>query len=153
MTVVRKFTPDVRLKQVLNEPGGMTVSSALGRASDNMDSIRDACLTAVDAKIDTLMAFARSQDSDRHAKLYRTANEIFGESGAFGLAELSLAAHSLCSLLAAAEQTRVPDQAIVVHIDAMRALRRPEVAGDKTARGAVLAGLRGLTAKLAAQGG
>jgi|CXWL01.1.fsa_nt_gi hypothetical protein len=152
MTVVRKFAPDVRLKKLLVEPGGMSAAQALDRASGNLESIREACETAIDAKIEHLMELVRSQEAGRFDAIYRVSNEVFAESGAFGLAELSVAAHSLCSLLGAGDQTKVPTAAIVVHIDSMRLLRKPDLAGDAAARGAVLAGLRNMTKRLATQG-
>jgi hypothetical protein len=152
MTEVRKFHPEVRLKKLLAEQGGVTAKVALERATENVESVRDVSMRAIDEKIETLTQLSNSDDPERMKKLYRVANEIFAESGTFGLAELSVAAHSLCSLLSTAEGARATPQAVAVHVSAMRALRKPEMAGDKAARGAVLAGLRGLTAKLAAAG-
>lgn len=150
MTVVRKFVPDVRLKKILTEPGGVSAAQALERASGNLESIREACETAIDVKIEHLMELVRSQEAGRFDTIYRVSNEVFAESGAFGLAELSVAAHSLCSLLAG-DQSKVPTAAIIVHIDSMRLLRKPDLAGDAAARGAVLAGLRNMTKRLATQ--
>lgn len=152
MTEVRKFHPEVRLKKLLAESGGVTAKEALERATENVESVRDLSLRAIDKKIEALTVLAGSSEAEERKKLYRVSNEIFAESGTFGLAELSVAAHSLCSLLSTAEGARATPQAVAVHISAMRALRNPEMAGDKAARGAVLAGLRGLTAKLAAAG-
>ena len=148
MTVVRKFHPEVRLKQLLQEAGGVTAHTALERAEGNLDAIREQSLSAVDAKIEALSAMARTAQQPG-PDIYKLANEIFAEAGAFGLVELSAAAHSLCSLMAAAESRSAPRAAVQVHVDAMRALRSPGVAGDKAARGAVLAGLRGLAARAA----
>lgn len=147
MTVVRTFTPEVRLKKLLQEPGGITAQTALERADNNVESIRESCLEAVDVKIEALSEAANAQQPDWVAKVYKSANEVFAEAGTFGLIELSAAAHSLCTLTASKE--KAPLAAVRVHIDAMRVLRKPELAGDKVARGAVLAGLRGMTAKLA----
>lgn len=144
MTVVRRFQPEVRLKKLLAEPGGITAAQALERAGQGLDDIRAASLTAIDEKLERLAALAGSDQSDRVALMYKCANEVFAESGAFGLIELSAAAHSLCSLLSAADAAHPPTAAVLVHIDAMRALRRPDVSGDKAARAAVLSGLRGL---------
>jgi hypothetical protein len=147
MTVVRKFQPEVRLKKLLSESGGVSATEAIERATAGLDSIREQCLVATDGKIDGLMALASSSDPARIDKMYRTSNEIFAEAGAFGLVELSAAAHSLCGLLGAREAGPPPQAAIVVHIEAMRALRKPELAGDLAARVAVLTGLRGLAAR------
>jgi chemotaxis protein histidine kinase CheA len=151
MSVVRTFHPEVRLKKLLVEPGGMKAGDALYQATERLDDIREDCLSAVDAKIEALTLRAQSEDETRLEDIYRTANEIFAEAGAFGLGELSAAAHSLCSLVATGAKTRAANAAISVHIDAMRVLRNPDIAGDAAARAAVIAGLRGLGARLAAQ--
>lgn len=147
MSVVRKFQPDVRLKTLLSEPGGVSMAQAIERATAGLDSIREECLVATDGKIESLAALAASNDPSRADKMYRLSNEIFAEAGGFGLGELSAAAHSLCSLLSINEAGPPPQAAIAVHVEAMRALRRPELAGDQAARSAVLAGLRGLAAR------
>ncbi len=148
MSVVRKFMPEVRLKSLLGEPGGLTAQAALGRAADNLESIRETCLAAIDAKIELLTHAASVQSAENMKRIYRISNEVFAEAGAFELDELSAIAHSLCSLVVAAEHAKVPHAAIAVHVDAMRALRHAQVAPNKAARGAVLAGLRGLTARI-----
>ena len=111
MTVVRKFHPEVRLKQLLQEAGGVTAHTALERAEGNLDAIREQSLSAVDAKIEALSAMARTAQQPG-PDIYKLANEIFAEAGAFGLVELSAAAHSLCSLMAAAESRSAPRAAI-----------------------------------------
>jgi hypothetical protein len=147
MTQARKFTPENRLRKLMEAPGGISVQQALHRATGNMESIRGATMAAIDAKIESLAALAAGEEAGRLDSIYRLSNEVFAESGSFGLAELSVVAHNLCSLIAGAE--KVPNAALVVHIDAMRLLRKPELAGDASARGAVLAGLRGMNKRLA----
>lgn len=149
MTVVRKFEPEIRLKKMLDQPGGVSAEQALARAKQGLESIREDCLGATDEKIASLQALAGANDAGRSEKMYRLSNEVFAEAGAFGLGELSAVAHSLCSLLAANEGKAPPRAAVVVHVEAMRALRRPELAGDKAARMAVLQGLRGVVQKFA----
>jgi phosphoribosylformylglycinamidine (FGAM) synthase PurS component len=149
MSVVRRFHPEVRLKTLLAEPGGVTAKTALDRAADNVESVREDCLVAIDVKIEALTEAAKTQDEELLSRVYRLSNEIFAEAGMFGLIELSAAAHSLCTLTSAGA-SKGKNAAIMVHIEAMRVLRRPDLSNDRVARGAVLAGLRGLTAKLAA---
>lgn len=147
MSVVRKFEPEVRLKKIMDEPGGVSAEQALQRAKAGLESIREDCLGATDAKVAQLLGLATEGALGASEKMYRLSNEIFAEAGAFGLGELSAVAHSLCSLIAANEGGQLPRAAAMVHIEAMRALRRPELAGDKAARMAVLQGLRGLVSK------
>jgi hypothetical protein len=145
MTVVRKFRPDTKLKVMLANKGGIRVREALERAQSNLDEIRDECLNALDVKLQEIAACRN--DVLQRERCYRLSNEIFAEAGAFGLTELSDAAHSLCVLLGA-DAVSSEQKAINVHLDAMRALRRPNVAKNAALRGAVIAELRVLTVRL-----
>jgi hypothetical protein len=131
---VRKFTPPNRLRKLMAEPGGVTAGRALERANGNVESIRETTMATIDEKIARITELARGDVAGRLASIYALSNEVFAESGAFGLAELSAAANSLCALLATAEQARVPDTAIVVHVESMRLLRKPELAGNPAVR-------------------
>lgn len=135
--------------RMLAEAGGMTAGQAIDRANDGLESIREDCLAAVDGKLSQLSTLLAANGEGRGIAMYKCANEVFAEAGVFGLAELSAAAHSLCSLLANVDEAKLPRAAIQVHIDAMRALRRPDVAGNTEARAAVLSGLRGLAKRQA----
>jgi hypothetical protein len=152
MTVVRKFHPEVRLKKLLEEAGGIRVQEALDRADKGIEDIREHCLNGIDEKIERIADLAK-RGGGEYDRCYVLSNEVFAEAGTFGLAELSVAAHSLCSLLAAQDRSRVPASAVHVHIDSMRALRTPAAAANKAMRGAVLAELRKLTSKISAGAG
>jgi hypothetical protein len=141
MTVVRRFFPDVRLKRLIAAGGGMRTCDALERAEHELGAIREDCLAGVDAKIERVFELAHEGEEAALEQCYMTSNEIFAEAGAFGLGELSAAAHSLCALLSAPERGRIPLAAISVHIDAMRALRTPQVERNDALRRAVLAEL------------
>ena len=147
MSAVRKFEPEVRLKKIMDEPGGVSATQAIERAKAGLESIRENCLGATDEKIGQLLGLAMESAPGAHEKMYRLSNEVFAEAGAFGLGELSAVAHSFCSLIAANESGQPPRAAAMLHVEAMRALRRHELAGDKAARMAVLLGLRGLVSK------
>ena len=147
---VRTFHPEVRLKKLMAEGRGITAEQALRRADEGVLSIKDKCLEAIDKKIERLLVLGRSTDADAVDQCYQLSNEVYAEAGAFKLLELSAAAHSLCSLLATVEEGHVPPAAISVHVDAMRALRRPEVAGNEAMRKAVIGELRALAARFAA---
>lgn len=148
MTVVRRFRPEIRLVKLLATPGGVTVTEALEQASAQLETIRESCMLALDEKLDALTSFAAQYATiERDEAMYLLSNQIFGESGGFGLDELSAVAHSLCTLLDTGNRAATRAAIIRVHIDAMRALRHPDMAGDKAARAAVLSGLRNLTAR------
>lgn len=150
MTQVKHFFPKVRLRTLLLEPGGMKRSDMLERAAMCMEEVRGSCLKAIDDKVEEVLRLSRSPSDHALARCYDLSNEIFAEAGAFGLGEVSSAAHSLCCLLGE-ECNRAPAAAIRVHVDAMRALRRPEIASNKRLRTAVLLELRGLVDHLKTQ--
>jgi hypothetical protein len=148
MSVVRRFRPENRLAKLLETPGGVSVGQALSKASAALESIRESCMQALDQKLVVLANMAeRPANASRDEAMYLLANEIFNESGSFGLSELSAAAYSLCTLLDSEDRSSRRAAAIRVHIDSMRALRHPDMAGDQAARAAVLEGLRNLTAR------
>jgi hypothetical protein len=146
---VRKFYPEVRLKKLISAAGGIRVDQALERAERELESIREDCLAAIDAKIEAITTLARTGDEQSLRRCYAIANEVFAEAGVFKLEELSAAAHSLCSLLAEAGPGAVPAKAVVVHTDAMRALRSPAMADSREIRRAVLSELRKMVARIA----
>lgn len=147
MTVVRKFYPEVRLKKLLAEAGGMTADRALKQADAGLESIREDCMRGLDIKIEEASIEAMLGEEADYAFIYQRSNEIFGEAGALGLKELSEAALSLCSLLGSGPRPAGVSRAVDVHVAAMRALRRPELAGRLAERQAVLQGLRGVSAR------
>lgn len=125
----------------------MRIGDALDRADVAIDSIRDDCLLAIDAKIAAIAAF-KPAGSDVDLR-YVFANEIYAEAGVLGLAELSDVAHNLCELLSIEGHATVSEQAVGVHVDAMRALRSPAVSASSKLRRVVLAELHRLAAHLA----
>ena len=149
MSVVRKFHPEVRLKRLLAASGGIRPQDALARAEQGLEDIRAHCLDAIDAKIEKIMNLAKDGEPGYLRQCYNVANEVFAEAGAFQLDELSAAAHSLCSLTSGPECDNIPVKAIIVHVDAMRALRTPAMASNRDLRRAVLAELRGLASRIA----
>lgn len=127
------------------EPGGIATERALSMAADNLRSIEGACLAAIDSKIARLHESICDESAEQQC--YALSNEVFGEAGVFGLSEISAIAHNLCSLLAA-PRPGASCAALRIHVDAMRALRRPEIAASKTQRTAILCELRALASKL-----
>jgi len=146
MTVVRTFHPEVRLKQIINEGVGVRAEAALERAELELQSIRENCVAAIDGKVERLIDLLSNGDREAFPAAYEISNEVFAEAGVFRIAELSAVAQSLCVLLSAHDPARVPLKAVSVHLDAMRALRKPEVADNLPLRKAVLAELRTLAA-------
>lgn len=147
MTRVRFFRPDVRLKRLMKEHGGIRVGDALNRADAAIENMRDECLVAIDAKIAAIAAF-KGQAAEMDAR-YVLSNEIYAEAGVLGLAELSDVAHNLCELLSFEGHATLSEQAVGVHVDAMRALRSPAVSASSKLRRVVLEELHRLAAHLA----
>ncbi len=150
MTDVRFFRPENRLAKLLARPGGMTVATVLERAIEGIETLRAGTMTAIDLKIEEMVRECASSQPNRFDVIRQLAAELFGDAGAFGLGELSLAAKSLHDLVdtpGAKPSARV----IMVHLDAMRALRRPAVSGTPASRQAVLKALTQLSRQIAAQ--
>ncbi|MES1199523.1 MAG: hypothetical protein ABUS48_06050 [Pseudomonadota bacterium] len=112
---------------------------AVARAHDGIAEVREAGVAAVDDKIAAILLMG----ADAPEATYRLSNEIFAEAGAFDLAEVSAAAFSLCCLLSSARGAGSPE-AIRVHLNALRALRRADAPA-----GVILAGLSAIVARYA----
>ena len=149
MTEVRYVRPENRLAKLLVQPGGMKIATLLERAAIGVESMREATLLAIDAKIEDIAVIVASPDPRRFTLIRQYAGELFGDAGAFGLVEIAFAAGSLHDLL---EFDEAPPSttAVNVHLDAIRALRRPSVSQDLAARQAVLAALHQLSKSFAA---
>ena len=150
MTVVKFYKPENRLAKVVAVAGGLTFEEAVESAAENLHAVREECARAIDVKIAAMdrLADGGALSVERAAQLYVTACDVLDEAGAIGLDELSEAGRSLCDLLAAAGQANA--RAVRVHIDSMKTLRFPEIAGAPELRAAVLQGLREVTEKLRA---
>lgn len=149
MTEVRYVRTQNRLAKLLAQPGGTRISTLLERAALGVESLRETALLAIDRKIEDIAVFMESSDPHRFAVIRQYAGELFGDAGAFGLTEIALAARSLHDFLEF-DQAQPSATALRVHLDAVRALRRPSVTKDKAAREAVLTALRELSQSFAA---
>jgi len=124
-----------RLAKLIREPGGAKVAEVLKRADENLDAIRAQCLDALDRHLEEITQLRASSGPAPSAAvkdaIYQLASDIHGVAGVFGLEALGEAAFSLCEL---ADRLRRSDRwsqdAVDVHISALRLLRHPEGAGD-----------------------
>jgi len=142
---VRLFKPDVRLSKLISEPGGATIASSLARAEQRLEAVRERAIADIDGMIAEIAARAKDADERTRKVVYALADQVFAFAGTLKLAELSAAAHSLCLLLVR-EAPPPTQREIDLHVSTFRALRRPELSGNKTARAAVLDGLRRMAA-------
>jgi len=147
--VVHIHRPENRLSKAIEGPGGVTIGEALARAEEGLAAVREECLSSLDikiAEIESLISTGGPLLGPNIRKIYALASEVLGEAGAFQLVELSEAGRSLCELTGVSSHDAVLDvRAVRVHVEAMKSLRRPEIAGDSATRTAVLDGLRKVT--------
>ena len=133
----------------MKEPGGIRVPDALKKAAENLETIRDDCLGALDeqlTEIERLCAEGGDDPPDTvKLDIYRISNDILAVAGVFSLVELGEAAFSLCELI---DRLRGGGgwsrAAVAVHVSAFRLLRNPD---DHTDRSALVQGLRRVTEK------
>ncbi len=110
-------------------------------------------MVALDENIAGLGAAARSDCTK--GDLYFLASEIFAIAGSFDQGKVALAAESLCDLLAVEGgspevRDEKPDAkllaAVGVHVDALRALRVPEMAANEAGCRVLIDGLKSVVA-------
>ena len=138
------------LAAIVKKPGGVRVGDALKKAGDNLDTIRESCLGAVDLQLEQLDRLCgegglRPTDTVK-LEIYQLSNDVYGVAGVFGLAELGLAAFSLCEMVDGLRTTeRWSQPAVEVHLSAFRLLRHLD---PDTDRSSILEGLRALNAQI-----
>ena len=148
MTPIKKFNPPNKLAKLALQPGGIRAAQAVQQAQSNIDETRESYLEVLDAKVQDISDAATQSPIDCD-HVHRLANEIYSEAGAYGLKELSAVAHNLCVIVSEDDVAKLP-AVIKVHVDSLRALRRPELSASAAAREAVVIGLRDMTSKLLA---
>ncbi len=131
MTASIRIPRTLTLARLLAEPGGMRMVEAVAQAAQNLERVRDDCLDSIDrhlGEIERLCEQAgRTPSSELKDEIYRSANEIHGMAGVFGLHELGEAAFSLCELIDRLQASHGwRSDAVAVHLSALRLLRRPE---------------------------
>ena len=148
MTQVKKFNPPNKLAKLALQPGGIRAAQAVQQAQTNIEESRATYLEALDTKVQAI-ADAAAQGAIDCEHVHRLANEIYSEAGAYGMKELSAVAHNLCVIVSEDDVAKL--QAVIkVHVDSLRALRRPELSASAAAREAVVVGLRDMTSRLLA---
>jgi hypothetical protein len=151
--VVQFFTPQNPLKKALKTPGGVTAGEALAKARANLDTLEDACAAEVDLILERLTRTADrwpvERDDARLEALYGVTKTLIGIAANAKLPELDRAAFSLCELLDAFRTRGAWDmEAVVVHVQSLLLLRRPEQLGDKSNVAAILLGLKQVRQRL-----
>lgn len=152
MTAATFIAWENRLGKMVREPGGKRIGAALDQAEQNLDAIQEECLRVMDAQIDEMEKICaeggRQPGEEVKNQLYDMGNDVVAVAGAFSLGELGQAAFCLCELVDRLRSRGKWNQAAVeVHLSAFRLLRTPDPDAD---RSSVIAGLQGLTDRVAA---
>jgi hypothetical protein len=138
---MRKFLPENRLAKVLDSPNGILFGHAIKKATENLESVRETHMTALDGKIGQLgQIVASGAAHGGEAEVYRLAREIRADAAMFGVKDVTRAAHSLCELMASNRPASQLWQGVAVHVHAISALRQP-AEGASEARRSMLEGL------------
>lgn len=149
------FHPEHRLKQLLTRSGGVTAEEAVARAQARLDAVKARCVAGLDDKIDALAEAFTPHAAMRRDTLVAQASEIFTIAALFEEADVARAAACLCDLLMFAHESETGPGAVLsptwttplyleavgVHVDALRRLRRPERGGEGERRDEIAAGL------------
>jgi len=130
---------------------GVSRSDAIARATANVETMRDEGLLYIDSNLDrleVLMSAARRGERPSLRELYESSDAIGGTAGVFGLPALGKAAFSLCELLSQFEELADwKPEAVEVHINGMRILRRLSLSEDEANVALMLKDLAKLTAR------
>jgi len=148
MSAVMRVPWENRLAKLIRKPGGVKLNEAVRQAEENLKSVQDSCLEALDgylAEIERLHVEGGSKPSEAAKEsIYQLANDIHGMAGVFGLGDLGDAAFSLCELV---DRLRAAGRwnaaSVEVHLSALRLLRLP--GGD---HGDMIEGLRRVVARV-----
>ena len=123
---VRIFVPRNVLQELLGRPGGKSRDDAVAGALEQIETLRDASLAALDATIEAVEIAARGPATGRFApadleNMLQQADLIVTLAGTFGLEHLDAAARSLCDLTYVLLQIgRTDAEPVRVHARALR---------------------------------
>lgn len=146
MSTVRKFRVKTRLSTMALRNGGITAQEAIKRADSALEELKPPSKADIDAAIAELEARfvgSRPEAGGAHAELlYAVSARIIDVSFCLPNSGIDRAARALCDLVDLSMERGVWDQqAVDVHIEALRMLR---LMGENVAaaqREAVLSGL------------
>ncbi len=126
-TVITHNRRRSRLSTLIDQPGGISTTTALKQAAENLASLETRSLALIDEAITKLAALAlpANLDENRQAldRAYSYSSNIIDAAGPFGREDLCMAAANLCDLLDAAPDEEPFDWRIVtVHAQSFRLL-------------------------------
>jgi len=138
--------PKAPFFDVLNKPGGVSLSTALNRAENALEKHRGDADNALNATIQKIEILARAREVERGQEFYDLSLFILDIAGLFQ-PPLCRAANSLCELVYRMRAAKTWDwSAVDVHVGALRLLngRRSDKDADVIS---VLSGLGSVVAK------
>lgn len=140
-----QIKPRLRLYDVLDAPGGLSIDQAMSRANAGVANHRGRAMDALKDALRRLEHLRRAADPGSHREIYQRAEFVLDIASLYAPA-LCRAANSLCDLAHRMEAAGRWDWASVeVHVSSMHALLEVK---DETAP-SVLAVLNGLSAVVA----
>lgn len=145
-TVITHNRRRSRLSTLIDQPGGISTTTALKQAAENLASLEARSLTLINEAIASLAALAAPASLDQNRtvldRAYGYSSSIIDSAGPFGREDICMAATNLCDLLDVAPDDEPFDWRIVtVHAQAFRLLMSLP-AEERTARDQVLASLK-----------
>ena len=126
-TVITHNRRRSRLSTLIDQPGGISTTTALKQAAENLASLETRSFALIDEAISKLAALAAPANLDENRQIldraYSYSSNIIDAAGPFGREDLCMAAANLCDLLDAAPDEEPFDWRIVtVHAQSFRLL-------------------------------
>lgn len=116
-----------RLSTLIDQPGGISTTTALKQAAENLASLEERSRALIEEAISKLSALTGPANLDENRQVldraYSLSSNIIDAAGPFGRDDLCVAAANLCDLLDAAPDDQTFDWRIVtVHAQSFRLL-------------------------------
>ncbi len=145
-TVITHNRRRSRLSTLIDQPGGISTTTALRQAAENLASLEARSLALINEAIANLAAMAPPAGTEQNRaaldNAYRYSSCILDSAGPFGRDDLCAAATNLCDLLDVAPDDEPFDWRIVtVHAQAFRLLMSLP-SDERAARDQVLGSLK-----------
>lgn len=127
MSVITWVQRKSRLSTLIDQPGGVSVGSALTEARANLKTLEARSREVVAERIGELLALpvptTADEGEERRTQAYKASAAVIDAAGPFELTDLCTAASGLCDLIDAAPAGKPFDWRIVtVHAQAMQLL-------------------------------
>lgn len=126
MTVITHRRSKSRLATMIDQAGGISVGTALARAQDNLESLREQAMERIRESVAELsdLPAPAGPDATRDGllKAYQASSSIIDAAGPFELDDLCAASANLCDLIDVAEDGQLDWRIVSVHARALQLL-------------------------------